>query len=1295
MKERFFIRKKEGFRDAERALKNTLLALPGVRFHQLSHYSVYDAFELKSAEREVLAHKVLADHLVDEIVDGETIRHLLRSLPYLAVQYREGQFDPRASAAEATLRLLLPQSRVSIRSAHLYFFEGLEDPAMLEAIRHYLINPVDACEKDFADFTLRQEGEARPLKNYSRLLSLAPEDLEAFIQKEGLAMSAADLALVQSYFRDEEKRAPSEVELRVLDTYWSDHCRHTTFNTRLPEIHVGNSPYAATYRQLLDRWQTLRQANGRGAKAPTLMDLATIAARDRLRRGRSAAQEVSAEINACSIHTTVHRNDGREIPYLLQFKNETHNHPTEIEPFGGAATCLGGAIRDPLSGRAYVYQALRLSGAGNINTPLAETLPHKLPQQRISTEACRGYSSYGNQIGLATTKVREFVHPGYVAKRLELGAVVAAVPEANVQRAEPRPGDCVVLVGGATGRDGIGGATGSSKSHNQSSLQTSGAEVQKGNPLTERALLRLFRNPEAARLIRRCNDFGAGGVAVAVGELAPSLDIDLDQVPVKYQGLNAMELAISESQERMAVLLDAGDAEHFIQLAAAENLSAVVLAKVTAGGRLRMFCSGEKVLDIARSFLDTNGAARQQKVEIDDGGEAAPAPWHKLSAAELDKESILAQLRTANSGSQEGMTEQFDSSIGRSTVLMPLGGFYEKTEEAVSAQTLPAAGGTSTASVMAYGFSPRLADLSPYLTGAYSVVEAMSRLVAAGVDPQDVWLSCQEFFPHLGDDPHKWGRVVAALLGLLEAQEALDVAAIGGKDSMSGTYETMEVPGTIVSFAIAATEASSVISATLPAAPCTLCYLPHPALPDGRPNYPVLRRHFADFHRFAGSGKVLAAMPILAGGLLESVSKMALGNRCGLCLHLDEAGELAASPLGGLIYAVAPGSVPPEDLPADSLQIGHYAAQLPGIAYTDDASCMLSFASIEEALESAYRPVYPLLPSRDGGTLPAFARPATSEREKTAEGSKESEGNVSSSQLSPEDSALLGALPTDRGKLAELCAQVQVLIPLFPGTNCEYDTSDAFTDAGARVRQLPIRNLTAALSRQDEASFLRELEKSQILALVGGFSMGDEPDGTAKYIAAFLSSPAVCAGIQAFLARKGLIIGICNGFQALVKAGWLPYGDPARQRDDSPVLFNNRQGRHISRIVRTRVSSRHSPWLADTRVGQIYMTPVSHGEGRLLLNLEEARQLFATDQVAFQYVDEAGQPTLVHPWNPNGSLCAIEGLLSADGHILGRMGHAERYRPGLMKNIPGDKEQPVFASGVRYAAAVLQAASRK
>ncbi|MDO5016341.1 MAG: phosphoribosylformylglycinamidine synthase [Eubacteriales bacterium] len=1316
MQDLIFVRRKAAYRAAEAAQLEALQELPDLEVKELALFNAYAVSEIKPEETEVLAKRVLSDPLVDEIWTPEQVREYCQGKSVLGVTFLPGQYDQRGDAAEQCLRLFFPETMARAQTASFYVTNSL-DASGEKTLRGHFINPVECRELDLGQvldrfesgqpaFGQEQVAKDKDVEVYQGFNQLDRKGLTKFLTDLSLAMSLEDLELIQGYFQ-KEGREPNALEIKVLDTYWSDHCRHTTFNTELLDIENKSQRFGKEIDQALELYHELRKDNGREEKPFTLMEMVTIMSRDLRHRGLLDAVEVSDEINACSIKVKAKNLKTGELEdWFVMFKNETHNHPTEIEPFGGAATCLGGCIRDPLSGRSWVYQALRLSGAGDINTPLDETLPGKLPQREISGRAAKGYSSYGNQIGLATTAVREFYHPGYVAKRLELGAVVAAVPAENLYRGQPREGDRIILLGGRTGRDGIGGATGSSKAHDEESLATSGAEVQKGNPVNERKIQRLFRHPEIAPLIRACNDFGAGGVCVAVGELADSLLIHLDRVPLKYAGLNPLEIAVSESQERMAVLLDPNDVAKFLAAAEEENLEATEIAEVTGDGRLRMVYGEQEVLDLERAFLDTNGAKRQQKVEIQDLPDANIYAGKAPSLQDLDKAELLGWLDQTNHGTQQGLVEQFDSSIGRSTVLFPYGGLYQKSEETVSAQSLPLEGGSATVSLMSYGYQPDLADDSPYLMGAYSLIEALAKLVAAGSDYREAFLTIQDYFERLDQDPIKWGKVLQAVLGNLEAQHAFQIAQIGGKDSMSGSFEDLHVPPTLVTFAVATLDQEQVISATLPypqadSTPLYLYYLPHRPLTSGKPNYDQLKTQFDEFRQLAKLGLVKAASPVRSGGLVETLAKMSLGNQVGLVL-LEQDVDFLANPQGGLVLAsdqkITAGQLTFEG--AEIIELGMTAAGLGGIAWREDL--FTSFRELDAAMGEAYSHVFPAISSEDMSPRanledqPLYL-PKESEIKPAPEQSEiwrvpEQSGIKSAPEQSgirtvPEQAESKSAPEqTEIEPATELKKSVRVLLPVFPGSNCEFDTMEAFSAAGATCQTLLIRDLRPDLAARDQKAFLAALDESQILGFIGGFSYGDEPDGSAKFIVNFLKVPEISQAIKDFVARGGLVIGICNGFQALIKSGFLPYGDPDLQTADSPTLFFNQQGRHVSRIARTKLATdpARSPWLSGFQPGQIHQIPVSHGEGRFMVSAEEAEKLFAAGQVAFQYVDDQGNLAEAAPWNPNGSAYAIEGLISPDGRILGKMGHSERYRPGLLQNIPGMAVQNLFANAVEY-----------
>ena len=1036
------------------------------------------------------------------------------------------------------------------------------------------------------------------------------------------------------YFRS-EGRDPYETELRILDTYWSDHCRHTTFTTELEGITVEESFAKEEIEDSLALYLRIRRELGREHKSLCLMDMATIGARYLRQKGLLDDLEVSEENNACSVYIDVDV-DGRTEKWLLQFKNETHNHPTEIEPFGGASTCLGGAIRDPLSGRSYVYQAMRVTGAGNIYLPVSETLSGKLPQSVISKKAAAGYSSYGNQIGLATTHVREIYHDDYVAKRLEVGAVVGAVKAANVRRERPAPGDKIIMFGGRTGRDGIGGATGSSKEHNAKSLETCGSEVQKGNAPEERKLERLFRRPEVTRLVKKSNDFGAGGVSVAIGELADGLDIYLDRVKTKYSGLNSTELAISESQERMSVVVEAKDMEEFMGYCREENIEAVHVADVTDTARMRMFNGDRKVVDLKREFIDSAGAKHYAEARI--GVVENRDPFAREVAGETLAERFTNNLKDNNVVSQRGLVEMFDATIGRSTVLMPFGGRMQRSETQVSVQKLPTDGYTDTASIMAFGYNPYVASWSPYHGAAYAVVEAAAKVVAAGARYERMRYSYQEYFERMTRNPESWGKPLGALLGALKMQVELGLPSIGGKDSMSGTFQDINVPPMLMAFGITTVDASKVISTDLKGAGHRIYLVRHTPLENRMPDTAQLKENFAFVSGRIESGKILSAWSVGFGGVGEGLAKMAFGNGIGAEVTMDEP----------KLYEYAYGSILVEC--EGTLEYPH--AELLGFTVAEEA---LTVNGVKMPLEELYK-----------ANTEKFAAVYPDKGRNSAE--------VMISAPAPKTFVYPG----------EAVETPVIYIPVFPGTNCDYDTAKAFRAAGAEVRTSVLCNIAGDDVLRSIAEMKEHIRRAHIFVLAGGFSAGDEPDGSAKFIVNVLNNKDIRDEIHALTDRGGLILGICNGFQALVKSGLLPYGRLGMVTKESPTLFRNDVNRHISQIVSTRVATTASPWLRGFRPGELHSIAVSHGEGKFVVSEELARELFANGQVAFQYADAAGNPTAEAPWNPNGSSYAIEGIISQNGLILGKMGHTERYENNLFKNIAGNKQQSLFANAVAY-----------
>ena len=1139
-----------------------------------------------------------------------------------AVEPLPGQFDQRADSAAQCIQLLSQGERPRIRTAKVYALYGTLSNADVEAVKRYVINPVESREATLAKPETLAENLSEPesVASVEGFTAMDEAALTALLSSMGLAMDLDDLKTLQAYFRDEEHRDPSVTEVRVVDTYWSDHCRHTTFSTHLDEITIDDPAVKGAYERYLAAREEVYGAEKAAKRPRTLMDIATIGTKTLKKRSLLPELDESEEINACSIHVPAKVN-GEEQDWLLMFKNETHNHPTEIEPFGGAATCIGGCIRDPLSGRAYVHQAMRVTGGGDPRKALAETLPGKLPQRKLAQTAAAGYSSYGNQIGLATGHVAELYHEGYIAKRLECGAVVAAAPAENVVRERPAPGDVVILLGGRTGRDGIGGATGSSKSHDLKSLTTMASEVQKGNAPEERKIQRLFHDGEVTRLIKRCNDFGAGGVSVAIGELADGLEINLDAVRKKYEGLDGTELAISESQERMAVVVAPEDEEKFIAAAQNENLEAYRVAVVTESPRMVMRWRGETIADLSRAFLDTNGATKHASVAVE----------AKKSAAVSAPATLREMAGSLKSASRRGLTERFDSTVGAFTLLMPFGGKTQRSPSQAMAALLPVLPGNTTeqGSVMAWGCDPDAMSADPY-TGAHGAVyTSVAKIVAAGADYHKAYLSLQEFFEKLRSEPARWGKPFSALLGALDAQLELGAAAIGGKDSMSGTFLDHDVPPTLISFAVAPALASEIVTTDFKKAG-------HGVYLFSGKTAEEQKSAWENFTALARAGKVESAWAV-ENGLAEAVFKMSLGNEIGFAAEKTALDWFA--PMPGAIIAELN-----EDVPG-AARIGATTAEKTITLGADSASIEELAALNDAVLEEVYR-------TRTGKT--GTVEPFSCEVE---------------TRVSP----------------AIKLARPKALIPVFPGTNCEYDTKRALMEAGADAEPFIIRNLTSADVADSVERFAKAVGESQIIVVPGGFSGGDEPDGSAKLITAFFRNAAVKEQITALLEqRDGLMLGICNGFQALIKLGLVPYGKIMDTDSGCPTLTYNVIGRHQSRLVRTRVCSNKSPWLAGTKVGDIYTVPISHGEGRFLASEELVRTLAANGQIATQYVDLDGHATMDAAFNPNGSLCAIEGITSPDGRVLGKMGHTERIGTQLYRNVPGRYEMELFTSAVRY-----------
>lgn len=1212
----------------------------------------YDIAGLSDEDYEAAKRVVLSEPPVDTVHD-ETLE-IPEGVKSFAIELLPGQYDQREDFAAQCVQLISQGKRPAVAAAKVILLEGNLTDADVEKIKKYTINPVEAQEASTQKpDSLEMSWEApKPVAIIKGFTQFSKEELHQFLTEQELAMSEADLAFIQEYFQ-KEGRNPSITEIKVLDTYWSDHCRHTTFETNLEKINIEESVYTEPIQQALERYLKDREfVYGKDTERPvTLMDMACLATKKMKKEGHLPDLDASEEINACSIVVPI-TVDGNEEEWLVMFKNETHNHPTEIEPFGGAATCLGGAIRDPLSGRSYVYQAMRVTGSGDPRTPYDKTLVGKLPQRKITQGAAAGYSSYGNQIGLATGLVEEYYHNRFVAKRMEVGAVIGAAPRDAVVRERPSDGDLVVLLGGRTGRDGMGGATGASKEHTTKSLSECGAEVQKGNPPNERKIQRLFRNPEVTRLIKRCNDFGAGGVSVAIGELAPGLVINLDKVPKKYEGLDGTELAISESQERMAVVIAAKDLKAFMDAADEENLEATVVAEVSKDPRLVMYWRGEKIVDLSRAFLDTNGISQKADVEVE--AITAPSPFNEIPEQVQGLSSIkdrwLRNLDRLNVCSQEGLGERFDGTIGRGTVIMPFGGKRQLTQSEGMAARIPVLGGkTTAASVMAAGYNPNVACWSPYHGGMYAVVESVCRAAALGADPSKLRLSMQEYFPKLHDSKH-WGQPLSALLGAYEACCELGLPAIGGKDSMSGTFMDLEVPPSLISFAVGVMDGRDTISNEFKKAGHTVVFLPASCDEHEVIDYDALKKLLASLHKGILSKRVITAGVVKEGGVAAAISAMCLGNELGFSFvkpFLHEECLFTLQPAGFLVELEDGADAEEVFAGTDLLVLGTLTDE--GKVVVNDTE--ISLAEIEAAYTKTLDKIFPMKAPRKEKKdvrMPAY----TNDLPLTAP------YNV--------------AKPT-------------VFIPVFPGINCEYDTAAAFEAAGAKTDIFVIRNLTPDAIKESVEEMAKRMKQAQIMALPGGFSAGDEPDGSGKFMATMFRNPTLTEAVEDLLTnRDGLILGICNGFQALIKLGLVPYGHIVPLKDDSPTLTFNTIGRHISRMVDTKVVSNKSPWLSLCEPGDIHTIAVSHGEGRFVATEEEIKHLVANGQIGTQYVDLAGNPTMESPYNPNGSFYAVESVTSPDGRVLGKMGHSERYTDGLMKNIPGNKFKPIFLSGVQY-----------
>ena len=1227
---RIYVEKREGLTVEADALRSDIVSFLGIG--SLTGVRLLNRYDVEGIEPELFEYAtstVFSEPQVDvtyrelEAGENDTV---------FAVEYLPGQYDQRADSASQCIQILSQGIRPTVRTAKVYILSGELTEEEIATVKRYVINPVEAREaslekKETLSIVYDTPADVTVLDGF---IDMTETDLADFIAKYGLAMDEDDLSFTVGYFKS-EGRCPTITEIKMIDTYWSDHCRHTTFLTTIDSVHFEDPLLASAF----DEYKAVRAKLGREQKPITLMDIATIAVRELKANGKLPKLDESEEINACTVKIDVDV-DGETEKWLLLFKNETHNHPTEIEPFGGAATCIGGAIRDPLSGRSYVYAAMRVTGAADPTKPIADTLPGKLPQKKLVTTAAAGYSSYGNQIGLATGLVDELYHPGYAAKRMEIGAVVAAAPEKNVRRECPLPGDIVILLGGRTGRDGCGGATGSSKSHNLHSLESCGAEVQKGNAPEERKLQRLFRNPEASRLIKRCNDFGAGGVSVAIGELADGLAIYLDNVPKKYDGLDGTELAISESQERMAVVVAPEDVEHFCALASAENLESTVVAHVTEEPRLVMTWRGKKIVDLSREFLNSNGA--EKHIDI---APAKPEAYSKPIPTDF-KSGMKALASDLNVCSKRGLSERFDSTIGAGTVLMPFGGKYQTTPTQVMAHKISIEKhDTTTVSLMSWGYNPFIAEKSPYHAAYLAVIESVSKLIAAGAKFEDVYLTFQEYFEKPMRDGKRWGKPLAALLGAFKAQLALGVGSIGGKDSMSGSFEKLDVPPTLVSFAVTTDDIRYILSPEFKGVGHDIVLLRPEYDENGLPVTESLLNNYETVRRLTEEGKLYAAYTPTYGGVAEAIMKMSLGNHIGCSLSdFVSPEDLFGYSYGAFVLECS-------DINVGQL-IGTTSAEY-SLTYGAEKICL---CELEKMYDDVLEGVYPV-------------NAKSQDNSETVE-------NISTPF-------------TTRAYCAESFARPKVLIPAFPGTNCEYDTAKALARAGFEPEIVVIRNLTSNDVADSAEYFANAVKSAQTIFIPGGFSGGDEPDGSGKFITAFFRNGAVREATNELMnVRKGLMCGICNGFQAIIKLGLVPFGEITDTDETCPTLTFNKIGRHQSRLVSIRVASNKSPWLAETKIGEVYNVAISHGEGRFIANEETLERLIANGQVATQYADEFGNATMNIDYNPNGSVMAIEGITSPDGRVFGKMGHTERWNTGLYKNVPGEYDMKLFESAAKY-----------
>ena len=1240
MNRRIFIEKRPEFDHLSKSVSDELCMVDDQINAKV--FIVYDIFNLSDEEFDQVDETVFADPVMD-ILHTE-MPDLSNYTSQLAVEYLPGQFDQRADSAEQAVKLITHNNEVKIRTAKLYAFEKLEADKNDE-IKKYLINSVDMREKNMDILKIPANPVPEEVPVIEGFIDLNTTELEAFYKDWGFSFGLDDLAFIQDYFKQENRNA-TETELKVLDTYWSDHCRHTTFETELKNIEFQGD-FKKTLENIFERYLSIRRELGREHKPISLMDFGTIAAKYFHAKGKLENLVISDEINACTIEIEAEIDGKKEAWYLL-FKNETHNHPTEIEPFGGASTCVGGAIRDPLSGRAFVYQAMRISGSANPLEPVENTREGKLPQRKITKEAAAGFSSYGNQIGLATSLVNEIYHEGYKAKRMEVGFVMGAAPVDWVKREAPIPGDKLIVLGGKTGRDGVGGATGSSKTQTLDAMEEMAAEVQKGDAVQERKIQRLFRKPEATKLIKKSNDFGAGGVSVAIGEIADGVNINLDTLPTKYDGLNGTELAISESQERMAVVISPKDVNEFIRLANQENILAVEVGEVTDNNRLEIYHKGKKIVDIDREFLNTSGCSKSNDAIVNLN------PLKKQSEKEFNRENFHATLQELNVASQKGLIEKFDSSVGQTTVLMPMGGKNQFTPALSSVHTLPVLGRNSqTVSMASWGFSPELSSENTLLGGAYAVVESVSRIVGSGGKREDVRLSFQEYFERLGDDPELWGKPLSALMGALDAQLELEIAAIGGKDSMSGSYMELTVPPTLISFAAAPGHIKNIISPEFKRAGHQIYIFRHEPLENGMPNYDQLKEAYQKIHQLIESEIVVSAQIIKNGGIAAALAQMSFGNNVGADVNINL--PMFEPMLGSLILETT------EEID-DFLHTGQ-------VSFDDKLNINGQSFIINDLLKSWLSTFESLFPTGISHALEEFTEES---EDATRDGQIIKGADISEEEI--EENYPTHDVIKDKPK---------VVLPIFFGTNCEYESQKVFEEAGAEVNSFVFNNLNEDFLKKSVDRFVNELNQAQILMLSGGFSAGDEPDGSAKFIVSVLKNNRIKEAVHNLIERGGLILGICNGFQALIKSGLVPYGEIRHLDENSPTLAHNKIGRHISQMVDVKVVNSHSPWLKGMK-NKVYRIPVSHAEGRFFIKNEMLEELISNGQIATQYVNHNHQLAHDMPFNPNGSILGIEGITDKSGRIFGRMAHPERYRDGLLCNIPDADFMDIFKNGVDY-----------